>query len=472
MKRKSAKKKKAYGQKGKMVEFPSKVNNKADTGKTDTGTRQVFNRKRATLGGVLLFLFALLYIPSLLNWLTGSHVARDIIRNGIIEEYIRSSVVIVRDEELLEPSAIEGQYMPEVGEGEKTPAFSTVAMIVNDASMGLLQDMEAINAKIVKARMEKAEKSDFFSEDLAKLDTEIELKVRDLIMACNTSNYENMGRCRTEIGKIVEKKAEIIGDNYTDSYVSSLMKQKEAIHERINSNTIHVKSSVSGIVSYVIDGFETELTPAKLGTLTPEKLDEIKTLDSRKKTVTDRTQAGVPVAKIIKGPDIYIVAALPAKNASDFKTGDRIKLRINETGIETSGDIIKINHTGGNSFVMAVRITRGADKLSACRVVNVDFISKTEEGLKVPVKCLRDISSDGATGRIMLVKYNTAMSKIVDIVLRDKEFVIIKAHETLPGESESGGNNTAGIETDNTVNLYDTYIINPDNIEEGDIIDR
>lgn len=467
MKKKSTKEQKTGGQKGKTIEFPSKTGDMADT-----GPRQVFNRRRATLGGILLFLFALLYIPSLLNWLTGSHVATDIVKNGIIEEYIRLSVVIVRDEELLEPSAIEGQYIPEVGEGEKTAAFSTVAMIVKDASKGLLQDMETINAKIVKARMEKAEKSDFFSEDLAKLDAEIELRVRDLIMACNTSDFEGMGRCRTEIGKIVEKKAEIIGDDFTDSYISSLIRQKEAIREKINSSTINIKSNISGIVSYVIDGFETKLTPADIDALTPEKLDEIKMLDSRKKTVTGRVQAGVPVVKIIKGPDIYIVAAIPAKNASDFKTGKRIKLRINETGMETSGDIVNMKDTGKDRIVMAVRISRGADTLSAYRVVNIDFISKTEEGLKVPVKCLRNISSDGRTARIMLVKYNTAVNRIVDIVLRDKEFAIIKSHKAVPGESETGGNNTGGIDSDNTVNLYDTYIINPDNIEEGDIIDR
>lgn len=465
-----------------MIKFPNKMGtgavpgdagiSKADTGKAGTERRQTFRMRRATLGGAVLFLFVLLYIPSLLNWLTGTNVAKDIIRNGVIEEYVRSSAVIVRDEELLEPSAIEGKYIPEISEGEKTPAFSTVAMIVDDVYEDLLQDIEAINAKIVKARMEKAEKTDFFSEDLAKLDSEIELKVRDLIMACNSSNFEDMGRCRAEIGKIVEKKAEIIGDNYTDSYISSLIRQKEALRKKINSNTIHVKSSISGIVSYVIDGMETELTPAKLDMLTPEKLDEIKMLDTRKKAMTDRVQAGAAVAKIIKGPDIYIVAALPAENAAKFKTGTRIRLRINEIGMETVGEIVKIKDTGKDKFVMAVRTSRGADTLSAYRVVNVDFIIKTEEGLKVPVKSLKDISPDGTVGKIMLVKYNTATSRLVDIICRDKEFAIIKTHEARPGEDEAGVTSAAVIGANKSVNLYDTYIVNPDNIEEGDIVER
>lgn len=466
-----------------MVEFPGKMSSKAGAGnagvgKTGTGTtdnapRPVFILRRATLGGLFLFLFALLYIPSLFNWLTGNHVATDIVKNGIIEEYIRTNAIIVRDEELLEPLEVEGKYIPEVGEGEKTAAFSTVAMIIDDAYEKLLQDIETINAKIVKARIEKAEKSDFFSEDLAKLDAEVEQKVQDLIMACNASNFEDMGRCRTEIGKIVEKKAEIIGNNYTDGYISSLIRQKEAIRDKINSNTIHVKSAISGIVSYVIDGFETELTPAKLDTLTPEKLDEIRMLDARKRAVTDRAQAGVSIAKIIKGPDIYIAAALPAEDAARFTTGSKIRLRINEAGMETTGDIIKTGNTDKNRFVVVVRISRGADTLSSYRVVDVDFILKTKEGLKVPVKSLREISPDGSMGKIMLVKYNIATSRVVDIVCRDKEFAIIKTHEARPGgEGGTGGANTGGIDSNKSINLYDTYIVNPDNIKEGDIIGR
>jgi hypothetical protein len=217
---------------------------------------------------------------------------------------------------------------------------------------------------------------------------------------------------------------------------------------------------------------ETELTPAKLDMLTPEKLDEIKMLDTRKKAMTDRVQAGAAVAKIIKGPDIYIVAALPAENAAKFKTGTRIRLRINEIGMETVGEIVKIKDTGKDKFVMAVRTSRGADTLSAYRVVNVDFIIKTEEGLKVPVKSLKDISPDGTVGKIMLVKYNTATSRLVDIICRDKEFAIIKTHEARPGEDEAGVTSAAVIGANKSVNLYDTYIVNPDNIEEGDIVER
>lgn len=415
------------------------------------------NLKRATVGGLLFFLFVLLYIPSLMNWLSGRHIASDVIRNGKIEEYIQSDAVIIRDEKLLPPSSISGRYIAEIGEGERTPAFSSIAMVMNDTSDRLLKDIENINSKIVKARLEKAEKTDFFSDDLAKLDEDIGVQVQGLIIACNSRNFTDMGRYRNEIGKIVEKKAEIVGASSTDSYIASLQKQKDELQNRINRSTVEIKSETSGVVSYTIDGFEKKLTPAVLKKLAPEELDSILQQYSGLADGNGTVKAGTPAAKIIKGTDIYLAAAIPGDKAKAFKDGESIYLRINGTDIETTGIVNNINGAGDGRKVIVVKINRGVDKLSSQRIVSVDFISKTEEGLKVPLKCLRDISADGRHARIMLVKYNVAANRTVDILCRDDEYAIISTPE---GELKK------------TVNLYDTYILNPDNIAEGDIIEQ
>lgn len=413
--------------------------------------------KRLTLGSLMLFLFMLLYIPSLLNWLTGSGITRDIIRNGVIEEFINVNGILARDEELLKAPAFGGRYVAEIGEGERTPAYSCIATVLNDTSDALLQELEQINARIAKARMEKAEKTVFFSEDLEKLDDEIGLQVQNVITACNARSFDDIGRYRSEIAKIVEKKAEIVGESSTDSYISSLKQQKESVQKELNKNTVQVVSNISGVVSYAIDGYETVLTPKSLSELTPEQLDHIREEYSQQQKNDGRVIAGLPLAKIIKGTDIYITAAINTLSASSFKVGDKIKLRINDIGLETSGFIENINKPDSGRTVVVVRTSRGADILSAAREVNVDFISKNEEGLKVPLSCLRDISADSTKAGIMLIKYNVAAYRIVDIICRDEEYAIIRTPED---------------EQKKTVNLYDTYIINPDNIKEGDIIEK
>ena len=168
-------------------------------------------------------------------------------------------------------------------------------------------------------------------------------------------------------------------------------------------------------------------------------------------------QKDQPFAKIIKGVYIYLAADIPSAKARSLEEGDSIKVRINSRDFETTGTITHIKDSGNDRTVIVVKMNRGADVLSDLRVVSVDFITKTEEGLKVPLKCLRDITPDGTRGRIVIVKYNVASSRLVEILCSDNEYAIIKTPEN---------------ELKRTVNLYDIYLINPDNVEEGDIINK
>ncbi len=412
-----------------------------------------FSLKRLTLGGVILLLFGLLYVPSLINWLSGNNVTVDIIRNGTIEETVSVKGIIVRDEELLEPSLFEGRLIPEIGEGEKTAANSTIASVMNDTSDLLLKEVEKINAKIVKSRIEKAEKADFFFEDIAKLDREIGRNVQKLITACNIRSFKDLKLYRTEITKIVEKKAQILGDDAKDSYIESLLKQKKELEDRISMNREKIISSVSGIVSYTIDGYEGILTPQGISSLTPKKIEGMQKEDINRDQVVNRAYAGKPAAKIIKSTDIYIVAIANERDLKNFDEGKRIRVRIDDSDFEASAIVTGISQTEEGKALVTVKATRGADTLSNVRHVNVDFIRSTEEGLKVPLKCLMDISPDGTHAKIMLVKYNVSTIREVEILAQDKEYAIITTPEK-------------------TVNLYDTYIINPQNVNEGVIINK
>jgi putative membrane fusion protein len=411
--------------------------------------------RRITLGGLLLAVFMVFYIPSLFNWLSGSNAAQDVIRNGVIEEYVSADAVIIRQEKVLEPASIDGRYIPEINEGEKAAAFSQIAMVTGSESDELLRKIEDINDKIVKARMEQVEKSDFFSADLAKLDEEIGNKVQDLIIACNEKNFGKMGKQRSEIRKIVEKKAEIAAGSSTDGYINSLQQQKKSIQKSINENTRKVVTSMSGIVSYSIDGYESVLEPGKIEELSSDELKQIIESNPDGNAESGKVQQGQPFVKIIRGNDIYLAAVIPSDRAEPFEEGNSIKLRVNDPYLEASGVISHISKEDDGSLVVTVKVSRGVDFLSDRRVVNVDFITKTEEGLKVPKKCLRDITPDGKRARIMLVVYNVASNRYVDILCSDDEYAIIKTPE---GEYEK------------TVNLYNIYLINPDNIEEGDIV--
>lgn len=413
--------------------------------------------RRLKIGSLLVFLFFLLYIPSLLNWLKGDTIKTDILRIGTIEESVNADGVLVRDEILLEPSAFEGRYIPEVAEGERVPAVSRVATIVNRTSDSLLKELDEVNLKITEARKNSADKSSFFSEDMARLDVQIGQKVRDVIALSNSGSMAELGGIRAELDKLIGKKAEIAGSVGNDSVIKPLLQQKTDIQSRINSNTAQIKSDYSGVISYAIDGYEQLLTPKTLKSLTPGQLEEIRSDAAAASDGENVAHANKPLAKVIKGSEMYIAAVMDPGEAKEYKPEGQISVRINDTGTVVKATVFSVSKAAGGKCVMIVRVNRELGELSAVRRVNVDFISNSDEGLKVPLKALRNVSQDGTGAKIMLIKANVAVWREVVIKSSDKEYAIIRSPD---GEIKF------------TVDLYDTYIINPDNVKEGNIIEK
>ena len=413
--------------------------------------------KRLKIGSFLIFLFLLVYIPSFFNWVFGQNISSDIIRFGTLEEYVNADGIIFRDEVLLAPPSFAGKFIPEISEGERVPAFCRVAIVLKKTSDSLLKELEDINTKIVQARNDVSKKTEFFSEDITKIDNVIGQRVQDIIMECNSNSLNDITRLKSEVDKLMEKKALVLGGSSNNSLINSLIQQKDALQKRIDSNTADVISNYSGIISYVIDGYEQVLNPKAIKDLTPGTIKSLKVVDVNTRNHENSTHVNKPFVKVIKGNELYIASVLDSGNAAHYTVGDKILLRINDIGMECSAVVANKSEVSGGNCVVTVSADRGVDELSALRKVNVDLISSSAEGLKIPLKCLRGIDQNGKKAKIMLIKANCAVEREAEIIYKDNEYAIIKTPE---GEIKK------------TINLYDTYILNPDNIKEGDIINK
>ena len=411
--------------------------------------------KRLKIGGILLILFSLLYIPSLFHWLSNDNVGSGILRIGVIEDSVNVEGLLVRDEVLLDPSATDGRFIPEVSEGERIAAYRRVATISDKASLSLLKELEDINAQIIQAQTERAKKTDFFSEDMAKIDKSIGQKVQGIIDQCNINSMADIGQLTLEVDKLIEKKAAIAGEDDGDTHIKSLKQERINIQQRINSNTSQVISQYSGIVSYVIDGYEQTLTPKYLKELTPEIIKNINEKKLHYISGYEEVNAGKPFMKVIKGNYTYIAAVLEPDKAEIFKSGESIKVRLNGIGAVVQGSVTGISEKNGGKYLITVRIDRFSEELSSMRKINVDIIKNSYEGLKLPLKSLYSPDAGWKKARVMLIKANCAAEREVDVLCKDGEYAIIRTPEN---------------EVKKTVGLYDTYVLNPENIKEGQII--
>jgi len=85
-----------------------------------------------------------------------------------------------------------------------------------------------------------------------------------VIKKSNKNSISEVKQIKNEIDELIKKKATILGDlSYTDANIKALENEKRILQDSINANKRNIVSNLSGIVSYVIDGYEEILNPEK-----------------------------------------------------------------------------------------------------------------------------------------------------------------------------------------------------------------
>lgn len=411
--------------------------------------------KKTKTGTFLVLMFLVLYLPSLWNWIYGTSISTDIIREGVIEDSINTDAYIIRNEEQI-ISQFEGKYIPKAGEGDRVPANYEIATVLKQSAVKLLDDLEEKNKNLLKIQNENIDTLNIFSEDIEKIDKKINEKIITLIDQININNLDSCNGIKLQIDELAKKRITILGGNNTNNaYYNQLKKERDQLQEQVDQNTKEIITKSPGIISYNVDNYEDILTPEAISKLTPELLNNIKFSDDRM-MIDNQVSAGKPFARIIKGNDYYIVVSLDYKLADFLKEGDRVSVRLNDIGktVERSNIYYKSEEIDGKCIV-AIKVDRYMNETSALRKINIDLIREYNEGLKVSLKSLKNVDLQAGRAYIVMVEANCAVTREVAIKGSNDDFAIIDN----PEDSNK-----------KYVGLYDTYVINPINIEEGQII--
>lgn len=410
---------------------------------------------RIKLGSILIVLFLLLYVPSFIFWIYGKNVSTDIVRMGDIQDSINLEAVIIRDEVVLD-SSIGGKCIREINEGEKVRAYDRVATVLNKSSEELLEELKALDVKIIEAQRKRNENLELFSDDLKKLESEIEEKLKEVIKYGNSNELAKCSQIKKEVNGLIQKKATIAGSlSKPDAYIQSLLNEKSNLQGRINANTKDINTPVSGIVSYMIDGYEGVLTPDRISELTPKDIEKIEEKGIQKDIEEVGVEEGKPFAKIITDIEYYLVVTLDSKLAKEYKIDDSIDIKINEFDKVITGNVFYRSNSMDGKSILSVKVSNAISETATLRKLNIDLIKSQYSGLKVPLRSLTNIDLKNKTAELCLVKANRARFVKVEIVGKNEEFAIIKNIESTKGYS---------------VSLYSSYIVNPINIEEGQTI--
>ncbi|NMB34465.1 MAG: hypothetical protein GX992_09630 [Clostridium sp.] len=418
---------------------------------------------RLKLGGIMVFLFLILYIPSFIYWIYNKNICTDVVRNGEIEQSINIDALIVRDEYVID-SPSDGIIVKDAQEGEKVRAGDTVATILNKASEGFIDELKVLDLRIIEAQREKAKNDNFFSGDIKNIDAKIEENLMSIIIDSNKNTVSGVKKTKNILDDLIQKKATIAGElSIPDAHITSLKAQKQILQESINQNKKDIVADMSGIISFSIDGCEGFLNKEAINAMTLENIKLIEPQDTNKNMEDLNAVFNKPVAKIVSGIDYYIVFIMDKKCMEELGENIYLDIRINDINKVIDGNIEYRSEEMDGKFIVAIRTDKALSDTATLRKINVDIINSYCEGLKVPVKSLTDIDTLNMTAKIGLVRAGRVEFVPIKLVGINKEFAIIDNMDK-KNASRDGGVAYPSI------SLYSSYIVNPKNIEEGQMV--
>lgn len=284
------------------------------------------------------------------------------------------------------------------------------------------------------------------SSDLKALERQIESQVENLK---NENNMQDILEYKNNISTYVVKRAKIAGSlSSAGQYINDLISQRNALEQTLNDGAQYVNSTISGIVSYRIDGLEDKLTVDNLDNLTSNYL---KKLELSTGQVVGKTENK---AKVINNFKCYIAITFNSNEANNTKVGKTVTLRLSNKN-KVKATVYKINEEGSNKLII-FEITDGVESLINYRKISIDVIWWEYSGLIVPKS---SILYENGKSYVFISNNANSTKTMIKVEKENDNYCVIDNYSS--EELVELGYTAEEIDSMRTVKVYDKIIVDP-----------
>lgn len=284
------------------------------------------------------------------------------------------------------------------------------------------------------------------SSDVKALEGQIENQIENLR---NENNMQDIIECKNNISTYVVKKAKIAGSlSSAGQYINDLIAQRNTLEQTLNDGAKYVNSTISGVVSYRIDGLEDKLIIDNLDNITS---DYLKSLNLTTGQIVGKS---TNKAKVINNFKCYIAITFNSEEANKTKEGKKVTLRLSSQE-EVKAEVYKIKDEGTNKLIF-FEITNGVERLINYRKISIDVIWWEDSGLIVPKRSI--LYENGKS--YVLIKNNAKTTKVlVNVEKENDNYCLIDNYST--EKLIEFGYTADEINSMKKVKAYDEIIVDP-----------
>ena len=381
----------------------------------------------------LVILFIIIYV---LPNVTGALKKTEIIEYGSLQVTDHVTAYIVRNETVYfaNKSGTIHYYIPE---GEQVRKGTKIL----DITSGGASDKESGYQKLTERISKFNGGESLFNDDIKKIKAQISKLENDHSAALKSGEKEQAARIEQQLQRLNQKKEYIQAAD--ESAKEEIVKQNKSVNAAGVMPENYVSQS-NGVISYYIDGYESEFSPESMALLSHEK---VRGLNIDVQNVTrETTLAKEPLYKVVDNQKWYVVFWVAPQNIVKYEKGKKATINLPLGQVE--GKISDIIDDKGQWLVI-MEFNRYYEEFARIRKVDAEVVTSDYSGLIIRNESIT--SKDGQPGVYVRDKSGAYVFRPVKIITSDGECSLVEVSYYYTED---------GTKVD-TVNIYDEILKKP-----------
>lgn len=394
------------------------------------------------LGALVAFIFIIIAFNTVIT----SFFKKDIKTETPVEEVFYNSVAmnsaLIRAEEVYQAGR-NSYFTTQAKEGEKVKRGLENLSVTKSANDLIDKKIDAINKRLKDLDYDTSGEESIDQKAMNK-------KIKALQISINQKRYEDL----SQILNSAEEEEDKYYESIKNFSIDKLLEMKDELNESKRSEAPAVKVSMSGIVSYFIDGLEDKYTNENFDALFERDLiEDSKSYSLNKGKSNDNF-------KILDNFSMNILAFSDDKKLEDINLNDVVLIEWDLTGTKTYARVLK-KEKSGDTYKFLLNIRERISELYKDRFSKMEIIFDEYKTFKLPKSALVDRGSE--KGVYIKDIDNTIRYKRVLLVGSDRDNIYVM-------RTDDNGLMKYKKLKFKSIKYYDEVVVFPSTVKEGDIL--
>ncbi len=394
------------------------------------------------LGALVAFIFIIVAFNTIIT----SFFKKDVKTETPVEEVFYNSVVmnaaLIKTEEVYQAGR-NSYFTTQAKEGEKVKKGLENLSVTKSANDVIDKKLAAINKRLKDL--------DYDTSDDIGLDNKVMTsKIKALQISINQKRYEDLSQILNSTEDDEDKYYESI-KNYS---IDKLLEMKDELLINKRSDAPSIRVSMSGIVSYFIDGLEDKYTNKNFDAIFEKDL-----LEDSKNYSINKAQSNDKF-KIFDNFSMNILAFSNNEKLEDVGVNDVVLIEWDLTGTKTYARVLKKEKVD-KTYKFLLNIRERISELYKDRFSKMEIIFDEYKTFKLPKSALIDKGSE--KGVYIKDIDNTIRYKRVLLVGSDRDNIYVM-------KTDDNGLMKYKKLKFRSIKYYDEVVVFPSTVKEGDIL--